>query len=238
MGYSKARVNRSGRLLADEIDLAAQGQRSIGHKRSQLEEAIEVIEWWRSEHAKPLSQVAANLRFYSAQEGPPVVAQRLKKLPTIAGKLLRKPKMNLAPMADIGGVRAVVPDQASAFRIARRLRKNWTIVRFHDYVTHPKADGYRALRLINRHRGRLIEVQLRTSRQDRWANEVEALTRTVAPGLKFGGGPQPLHDYFLALGEFLAAQDQNKAVDPALDDRLQKSVVQALTFIRASNESR
>jgi hypothetical protein len=50
--------------------------------------------------------VAANLRYYAAEEGKPVVAQRLKKFPTIAGKLLREPGMKLSRMADIGGVRA------------------------------------------------------------------------------------------------------------------------------------
>jgi hypothetical protein len=47
-------------------------------------------------HAGPLSRVAANLRSYAAKEGEPIVAQRLKKFPTIAGKLLREPRMKLS----------------------------------------------------------------------------------------------------------------------------------------------
>lgn len=110
------------------------------------------------------------------------------------------------------------------------------IVDLHDYVTHPKADGYRALHLINRHQDRLLEIQLRTRRQDRWANTVEALARTAAPGLKFGHGPKALHDYFIVLGEVHAARDRGGAVDPALLDLLQKSAAEAVTSMGAVDE--
>jgi putative GTP pyrophosphokinase len=104
--------------------------------------------------------------------------------------------MKLARMGDIGGVRAVVPDQSAAYHVVRRLRRNWTITRYSDYVAEPKADGYRALHLINRHRGRLIEVQIRTPLQDEWANLIEVFSRSVAPGLKFDQGPPELRHVF------------------------------------------
>jgi hypothetical protein len=183
MAYSKGEVNRAGAVIAenkrpttpDEID--------------RLGAAIDVVDWWRSEHATPLNAVAAKLRYYVAEVGEPVAAQRLKRLPTIAQKLVRLPKMRLAAMADIGGVRAVVPDQDAAYHVARRLRESWTITRFRDYVAEPKADGYRALHLINRHRGRLIEVQIRTPLQDNWADLVEVYSEFAEAGLKYGEGP-------------------------------------------------
>lgn len=180
------------------------------------------MDWWRGEHANPLSRVAANLRYYAAEQGTPIVAQRLKKFPTIAGKLLREPRMKLSRMADIGGVRAVLSDQDSVYRVAARLRRNWTIIRIRDYIAEPKDDGYRALHLINRNHGRLIEVQLRTRLQDAWANAVEANGRIVAPGLKFGGGPENVRDYFVALAEMIACLDQGQPVDRELLDRLNR----------------
>jgi putative GTP pyrophosphokinase len=205
---------------------------------SEVVDAVEVIEWWRGEHARPLSRVAANLRYYASEHGKPIVAQRLKKFPTIADKLLREPKMKLSRMADIGGVRAVLPDQDAAYVVAGRLRRNWTITKFRDYAAEPKPDGYRALHLINRHRGRLIEVQLRTPLQDLWANAVEQAARRLAPGLKFGGGPEELRTFFVALSETLASQDQGALLDPGLWDRLQELRARADTFIaRQSNES-
>jgi putative GTP pyrophosphokinase len=218
--YSKSRVDRAGRFLAEALRAAAEDRRRVGQQREELVEAIQIVDWWRGEHAWPLSRVAANLRYYAAEQGDPVVAQRLKKFPTIAGKLLREPRMKLSRMADIGGVRAVLPDQDAVYRVGARLRKNWTITKTRDYIAEPKDDGYRALHLINRHRGRLIEVQLRTTFQDSWANAVEANARVIAPGLKFGGGPENVREYFVALAEMLASLDQGRPVDRELLTRL------------------
>jgi putative GTP pyrophosphokinase len=128
--------------------------------------------------------------------------------------------MKLSRMADIGGVRAVLPDQDAVYRTGARLRKNWTITRTRDYIAQPKDDGYRALHLINRNRGRLIEVQLRTDHQDRWANAVEAMARDFAPGLKFGGGPENVRAYFVDLAEMVASLDQGRLPERELLDRL------------------
>lgn len=234
---SKSRVDRAGQFLAETLRAAQRGKRRVGSQLAELEESIEVVEWWRREHAKPLSRVAANLRYYAAEQGEPVVAQRLKKFPTIAGKLLREPTMKLSRMADIGGVRAVLPDQGAVDRVAVRLRKNWTITRVRDYVGSPKADGYRAIHLINRNRGRLIEVQLRTPRQDTWANTVETYSRVAAPGLKFGNGPPELRDYFIAMGEVFAAEDQELPVDSSLMERVLALQKEASTLMdRVLNE--
>jgi hypothetical protein len=89
----------------------------------ELQQAIEVVDWWRESHARPLSRVAANLRYYAAEHGEPVVAQRLKKLSTIADKLLREPNMKLSRMGDIGDVRAVLPDQDAVYCGGREAAK-------------------------------------------------------------------------------------------------------------------
>lgn len=220
--YSKTRVDRAGQFLAEALRAATEGGRKVGQENAELVEAIKIVDWWRSEHARPLSRVSANLRYYAAEQGEPIVAQRLKKFPTIAGKLLREPRMKLSRMADIGGVRAVLPDQDSVYRVGTRLRRNWTITKTRDYIAEPKDDGYRALHLINRNRGRLIEVQLRTPFQDGWANAVEANARVLAPGLKFGGGPDDVREYFVASAEMVARLDQGRPVDQELLDRLDR----------------
>lgn len=235
--YSKTKVDGAGQALADHLRLIGESKAIVEERSPELPQAVEVIDWWRDEHAKPLSRVAANLRYYVAEEGKPVVAQRLKKFPTIVDKLLREPKMKLSRMADIGGVRAVLPNQEAAYRIAIRLRKNWTITKVRDYVSEPKEDGYRALHLINRHRGRLIEVQLRTELQDLWANAVEMDARRIAPGLKFGAGPAELREFYVALGEFLADADQGRPVDDALLQLLHGLQERVVTLERTRDES-
>jgi putative GTP pyrophosphokinase len=188
-GYSNTKVDRAGRTLAEQGDWK--------------EEATAIVDWWRAEHESPLLVVAANLYRYAGEEGDPVVAHRLKRVPTIVGKLQREKRMRLSRMEDIGGVRAILPDQQAVYRIARLLRRNWTITRFRDYVRSPKSDGYRALHLVNRHRGRAIEIQLRTPGQDEWANAVEGATQ-AHPDLKSGGGPAVLKEFFVAASEITA----------------------------------
>ena len=231
MAYSKSRVNRAGELFVERMRAAAAGEPQTGaDAAAPLTEALEVIDWWRSVHARPLSRVAANLRYYAAAEGKPVVTQRLKKWPTMVGKLYREPVMKLARMEDIGGVRAVLPSQDACYRVASRLRRNWTITRFRDYVANPKDDGYRALHLINRNRGRLIEVQLRTTFQDTWANAVEADARLLSPGLKFGGGSQELREFYVALGELGAQADGGDPIEPAFFEHVKDLQERADTF--------
>jgi ppGpp synthetase/RelA/SpoT-type nucleotidyltranferase len=95
----------------------------------------------------------------------------------------------------------------------------------------PKGDGYRALHLINRNRGRLIEIQLRTPRQDLWANFVERLSRTVIPGLKFGEGPQVLHDYLLDTAEIMADGDQGLVTDAVTLDRMKNRAIELVNLL-------
>lgn len=236
MAYSKSKVDRAGRSL---VDLLLGDIETIVERQAEFHESLEILGWWRGEHARPLSRVASNLRHYAVKEGKPIVAQRLKKGPTIANKLLREPKMKLSRMADIGGVRAVLPSQDAAYRVATQLRKNWTITKVRDYVAEPKPDGYRALHLINRNRGRLIEVQLRTQHQDTWANRVEIYSRIVFPGLKFGGGPQVVRDHFQLDAKIFADDDQGIAVDPALLERSRELEAEVRTLVkRVLDESR
>lgn len=228
--YSKAKVDRAGRFFAEQLQAAIRGQGRIKTEhRDELEEAARIIDWWRAEHVRPLSRVAANLFHYVGEEGDPIVAQRLKRVPTIAGKLLREPRMRLSQMEDVGGLRAVLPNQGAAYRVAHRLKHNWTITRFRDYVAKPKPDGYRALHLVNRNRRRLIEIQLRTPRQGEWANAVDGAAQRF-PGLKAGSGPAPLREFFAASSEVYAMLDGSAEPSPSRLAELEDLVARADTF--------
>jgi hypothetical protein len=231
MTYSKSKVDRSGRALAGYLSRQIEVGRVPDVIGDDVLEAIDVIDWWRGEHARPLSRVAVNLRHYVTPYGRPIIAQRLKRLPTIAGKLLREPTMKLSRMGDIGGIRAVVPSQDAAYAVASRLRRNWTITQYRDYVAHPKADGYRALHLINRNKGRLIEVQLRTPKQDQWANLVEIFSRTLAPGLKYGATVEPFSEFFALTAEGMASKEEGHATDPVRLDRIKELGVEMVTLM-------
>jgi hypothetical protein len=222
---TKEAVNRAGRLVAEllaayKADDYETLDRLEGPELERLESAVETIEWWRSLHAKPLTSLSANLRHYLKQQGPVVVTQRLKRAPTMVDKLLREPTMNLTQMADVGGCRALLADQDKVYAVAARLRRNWDVTRTRDYAAEPKDSGYRAVHLIVRRKGRLIEVQLRTPIQDAWANQVEEDSRRVGRNFKGGEGQQEVHDYYAVVSELLALRELGAEPDNDLRRRL------------------
>jgi len=112
---------------------------------------------------------------------------------------------NLARLEDIGGCRAVLQDGEELRRVLRRMRRRWndTIVRNRDYVTAPKAIGYRPVHLVVERDGRRIEVQLRTRGQQSWADAIETADTRLGMNLKDGEGPDLMVRYFAAAGELI-----------------------------------
>jgi putative GTP pyrophosphokinase len=225
--FTKGDVNRAGELMRD---LRARSRRdgvdrALGESDADaLERAWEALTWWRGLHARPLSSVAANLRYHVDQADARVlgrieVTQRLKRLTTLIGKLDRE-QGRVTQMHDIGGVRALLPSLPHVYAVRRRLLKSWTIIRERDYIAKPKGSGYRAMHLIVERKGYAIEVQLRTVAQDVWANIVEEQGRQLGVGLKFGDGSADLHSTFVAMADVLARFDRREVTQEELRDAL------------------
>jgi putative GTP pyrophosphokinase len=215
--FSKGQVNRAGVFLLElrervRVEGAERALRATDEVA--IEEAREALDWWRSLHARPLSMVAANLRYHVSKaeaqvDGRVEVAQRLKRQDTLVGKLDRE-RGNVTQMQDIGGVRAVVPSVPHVYRVRRRLLKSWTIVRERDYIASPKDDGYRALHLVVRRAGLPIEVQVRTRGQDLWANAIEEAGRQTGVQFKFGEGPEKERAVFANVAALIADVEEGK----------------------------
>lgn len=185
IGYSRSRIDAAGDTLRRwaESENILWGAPEV--------EALEVAIAYRAAHGRALTTVVMGLRSMVKTAGAPVVvAQRLKRMPAIVGKLARFARMDLSRMQDIGGCRAILPDQPSIDRVHRRVSRNrWMIDKEYDYVSEPKTTGYRALHLVVLNHGRLIEVQLRTAAQHEWAEAVEKIEARRRYGLKDGTGP-------------------------------------------------
>lgn len=222
--FSKGQVNRAGGVLLSLGEAAAR----LGADRAteelgptEIVMAFEAVTWWRTLHARPLSNVAANLRYHVDKEdgrisGRIEVAQRLKRWTTMIDKLRREPKMQITQMQDTGGVRALLPSLPHVYAVSRRLRKTWTIIRVRDYIAEPKPSGYRALHLIVRRGGCPVEVQLRTVLQDAWANQVEEDGRRIGVGLKFGAGAADIHAYYVVVSDAFAFLDRGEEIPAEL----------------------
>lgn len=237
---SKGRIDRAGRLRAEFLVR----WREVGNDALQefatgdIVEADGLIALWRSLHARPLSIVGANLRYYLREQAPSITAQRLKRHATIVDKLTREPRMNLTQMADIGGCRAILPDQEKVDAVTRRVQKNWTILRTRDYVREPKPSGYRAVHHIVRRKDRLIEVQLRTPLQDIWASQVERDSRRLGIGLKSGLGSELMHAYYAQMSELFALWEAGSDPDAEFMQRLRDHHQAASPYIEGEGERR
>ncbi|BBZ39297.1 RelA/SpoT domain-containing protein [Mycobacterium conspicuum] len=221
---SVSAVNRAGDVLRN---LRVSGNRikvsgAVEITPEQIFAALDTLEAWRAAHARPLGAATMGLRSRVATMGCAdiEVSQRLKRIPTIIDKLRREPRMNLGRMHDIGGCRAVLRSLDEVRRVQSRYKGETVTVRTKDYVDQPKPDGYRAVHVIVRYHGRLIEVQLRTQVQHEWAYTVESVTSRFGLDIKAGGGPPPVRDWFAAVSEAMALEEHGQTVGPELLHRV------------------
>ena len=211
--FTRGEVDRAGRLLAQNG--VAADPLVIGH-------ALDVIDNWRSSHSFPLNTFQMTLRNRAASICErPIVARRLKRVPSIFAKLRRFPTMKLSQMQDIGGARAVLPGLAEieALRDLYRHRTKHRFVGEKDYVKNPKTSGYRSIHIVYRYRsdrketynGLHMELQLRTRRQHAWATAVETVGTFLGQSLKSSEGRDDWLRFFELAGSGFALAEGTPA---------------------------
>lgn len=178
-------------------------------------EAAGLMVAFREGFQEPLRRVTMGVRSMVATENAPViVSQRLKRAVTIVHKLSRLQSTRLSQMQDIGGCRAILPDREHVERVVRRMRRNsWEIKALDDYWLNPKPTGYRAVHVVVERMGRLVEVQLRTPLQQRWAEEVDRVGGRIGRFLKDGQGPPELLRYFELVAEAAHLRESGEPAD-------------------------
>lgn len=208
---SRKQVRKAAKSLREFwIDLSLPVTPEIG-------EAYGVVLDFRASCQRPLDKVTIQLRrFVGYEVADVVVAQRLKRMPTILNKLAREPTMDITRMQDIGGCRAVLPSAREVNAVLARIAQHWRLSRVFDYVAAPKPSGYRAIHAVVIRDKRLIEIQLRTPGQQQWGAAVERAGARLRVSVKDGEGPQPILEYFQLLGEVIALEESGKDADDAL----------------------
>jgi ppGpp synthetase/RelA/SpoT-type nucleotidyltranferase len=143
-----------------------------------------------------------------------VVAERLKRQPRLVGKLIRFPEMKLTRMQDVAGCRAILPNLVTVNEVRRRIeRQKSEIIKINDYNATPRSSGYRALHIVVRRDGALVEVQLRTIGQQRWAMLVEDLDAAYRFQLKDEAGPEEVLEYLRVYALGLSEIDRTGAAE-------------------------
>jgi len=153
-----------------------------------------------------------------------LIAQRIKRLSSITHKLHRFPDMKLSQMQDIGGCRAVVRSIGATRQLAslyERSNIKHERASFDDYISMPKASGYRGIHLVYRYysdknkieyNGLKIEVQLRSQYMHAWATAVETVGTFVQQALKSSIGEDEWLRFFALMGTAIAVREKSEIV--------------------------
>lgn len=216
--YSKSQVNKAGEILADLGTYSA----------SEQEWASRVLANWRACHGYPINTFQATLRDkLKPIDENAIVAQRLKRAPSIILKLRRFNGMKLARMQDIGGLRAVVGSVEQVNKLEDAYRKSrfkHELTSSKNYIEEPKEDGYRSVHLIYRYindraptyKGLSLELQIRTRLQHAWATAVETMGTFLGQALKSGQGEGEWRTFFAKAGAAFAIVEKTQSV-PGFD---------------------
>ncbi len=180
-------------------------------------EAAQLVGRWRASHAHPLNVFRTNLRRRANRSA--VVAQRLKRLPSIIGKLQRLQRIPLSRMQDIGGCRVIASSAADAFSLAvnladSKIRHN--LIRRNNYIDLPRPSGYRGLHLVYAYnsdrptpwQGLSTEIQFRSRLQHQWATSVETVGTFLGEGLKSGEGNPNWLRFFSLMSSVIAGREK------------------------------
>lgn len=213
--YSRNQVDRAGDvLISDE---------TVGWE--EYYKALAVINNWRAAHSYPLLNFRINLgRKLSSINSRAIVAQRIKRLPSIEAKLIRQ-TTQLSQMQDIGGCRAIVNNMRELTELLssyKRSRFSHILKGEKNYVESPKQDGYRGRHLIYQYKSASlqnraydnlrIEIQLRTRMQHTWATAVEAVGIFTKEALKSNIGNKHWLRLFALMSSQIAAREKSKII--------------------------
>lgn len=225
--YSRSRVDAAGDILI-----------SANVDAPKLEEALTVINNWRSSHSRPLYTFRIGLRRHAEKvDDNALVAQRIKRLSSIKLKLRLIDGMKLSRMHDVGGCRAVVSSAKLVTQLVRHYMSSdikHKLLREDDYITKPKSSGYRSHHLIYgyysdkkaTHNGLRIEMQFRSQLQHAWATAVETVGTFIRQALKSSVGESEWLRFFALMGTAMAIRENTPPVPntPTDEDELKGEI--------------
>lgn len=223
--FTNREINKAGEILKDQTN----------YSFDDIVWAEDVLTYWRIIHGYVINTFQATLRekvklFHKER----IIAQRLKRTPSIIYKLQRFDKMQLSRMQDIAGIRAVLKN----IEEVRKLEKSYKNSQFKhklrnekDYIQNPKESGYRSIHLVYEYskdnipcyHGLQIELQIRTKLEHTWATAVETIGTYLNYALKSSVGPKQWLDFF-AMSSSAFAYLENSPRIPGYEHFTEKDI--------------
>src|SRR3989344_4294662 len=219
--FGKSKIDWAGSILINESS-----------STENTEKALDILDTWRAMHKHPMHVFKKRLKRVSEKLDKNALAvQRLKRLPSIVKKLQRsyygnKPTMKLSQMQDIAGCRAVMSNVELAIKLYKEdyLRGDLKHKKVNkkDYITEPKADGYRGIHLIYRYNsdkkgkknynGLLVEVQIRSKLQHLWATAIVTVDFFTRQAIKSSEGQRDWITFFRLVSSAFAIMENRPCV--------------------------
>jgi len=206
---SKTKIDKAGELLKNKTGSS-----------KDIANALGVLSTWRAYHAMPLDTFATVLRQRIPKiTNQAVVAQRLKRTPSILLKLSNHKTMRLSAMQDIGGLRAILDSTEDVYNLLELYRKSkskHSLFSLDDYIETPKKDGYRSIHLVyklTKTPSLFLEIQLRSKLQHIWATGVEVFGTLQNSSFKSGQGSKKWLDFFSLLSSVFALKEQRPILE-------------------------
>ena len=145
------------------------GMRIVDSKETY--EDLQKLSDFRAEHSKIIKSFVWSLRSIiknkkvriSNRENSIIISQRLKRLPSIIGKLKRFKNLDVGRMQDLAGARIILSNLKDTEEIANYLiekvykskgKNNFLFIREKNYIKKPKEDGYRSIHQIFKYQGK------------------------------------------------------------------------------------
>lgn len=112
----------------------------------------------------------------------------------------------MSQIQDIAGCRLVVPNIVEQERVVEWVSRLFADAVIVDRRQNP-SHGYRAVHLIVRHSGKLVEIQVRTLLQHVWAELSEKLSDVIHPAIKYGSGDETMVRLLLEAAKVIAHEE-------------------------------
>ncbi len=214
-----------------QVDLAGATLIDSATPEDQLNNALAIINNWRSSHSFPLNTLQTNLRRNAKMmDQKCLIAQRIKRLSSIDLKLRRFPTMKLSQMQDIGGCRAIVKSVTHVNKLVNLYKKigfKHKLDHIDDYIQQPKQSGYRGVHFIYRYysdkketyNGLKIEMQIRSPLQHAWATAVETVGTFIKQSLKSSMGEEDWLRFFMLMGTAIAFWERTPVIPNTPSDK-------------------
>ncbi|MDP2586649.1 MAG: RelA/SpoT domain-containing protein [Candidatus Komeilibacteria bacterium] len=243
--YSNSQINKVGDKLISSTSTS-----------QSLDDAMVILNNWRSAHSFPLHTFAVRLKRVSKQvDSSAFTVRRLKRVTSILKKLKRDQtsKMKMSRMQDVGGCRAVLSSIRKVNQLVldeyEKSGLRHKLVNKKDYIANPKLDGYRSIHLVykyfsdknKKYNGLLIEIQFRTNLQHYWATAVETVDHFTRQAIKSNEGEKDWKDFFKLVSSAFANIENKPIVPNTPNDRIElrsqiQNLAKKLKVVKKMNE--